>query len=1163
MRKLTCWLCLVITLLFASMLLETSAAPGDTLIVQTYTWEEQNDPATAYDNPGRRWFDFPADDGTKYQKILMHHKLKCFSDGTAGNLGFPCGEWDYLSYNYMLDHTGMLDSNLVEHPQFLANNQQFDTIEFVSELYVNTQEFPLYSGAVVSSENTMEYSSILGIEESAYPFKTSSKTARSQYLWRATELVAMGMAAGEIGSIKLDVSQIGSSLDWLKLKIQNTSADSLTGIIGDGWTSVYAWGLFFDDAGMQEFQFVQPFNWDGTSNLAIEICNENLNTGGDNPVMAGDAGFDAAVHSSAADGYVDFEWFDEVKIPAEALSDVGEQISISFWLNGDEEAQPESSTIFEGVNSANQRVLNSHLPWSNGRVYWDAGQDGGYDRIDKLAVESNYEGQWSHWAFTKNTITGSMKIYLNGELWHSGANLDNPMDDIVKFSLGSAAGWSNFYNGSVDDFQIWSVELDEATIADWMYRDLDDTHPNWSDLNLYYQFNDENGLPVADMSGQGHDGVQHGNPSLIKYHADELFKNYTITNSRPNVVFVQGDFVIEEVSGVITIQIPVTPVSLSEWIVDGNQVVIDNMTYQFPVGYSYVFDEFGVAIDSTFIDGDIEYINTTLQFFEPPYEVVDRYELGRFITPYGIQLSLDDDGWTWVYDVTDWEPFLHDSVELQCGNWQELLDLKFLFIEGEPTRDVQRVEKLWNGNWGLNNWNTSIEETTLEFEEGEVMAKVTATTTGHGFGNGANCGEFCNNIHSLKVNGEAEWQWQIMQECADNPLFPQGGTWIYDRAGWCPGAPGTLYEFEVTPWIEDGEISLDYDIQEDPYGNYVFEAYMFTYGDFNYTNDAEISEIISPSSFKLNSRMNPICNKPEVQIRNNGSETLTSLLFTYGVAGTDAETFLWTGSLEPLESLVVELEYNNPVLWEGEEDEIETFEVSIAAPNGVTDENPSNNSSASQFVRPPMYTYGEGDDDDNRLILWHSTNDAYWETSYTIYDMDGNEVYGRDDFSEAGTTYRDTIQLSGGCYLFHLEDSGDDGLSFFANNDGNGSMRLKKVGSATLETFQPNFGKDIKHYFYWNTDIVSTEELPEKKAFAVVYPNPGTGEFFLKLNGFDQNVEVNVYDTNGRLVKTARFRTSGDYLLEPLDLQHVNDGLYYIKVSDGKNIYNETVVVAK
>ena len=96
---------------------------ADTTTVQTYTFEAQNNPETAYDSPGRRWFNFPpSDNGVEYGKVLMEYSLKCFEDGTAGNLGFACGEWDYLSYTYLFDHTGLLDSAALQHPfQLLAD----------------------------------------------------------------------------------------------------------------------------------------------------------------------------------------------------------------------------------------------------------------------------------------------------------------------------------------------------------------------------------------------------------------------------------------------------------------------------------------------------------------------------------------------------------------------------------------------------------------------------------------------------------------------------------------------------------------------------------------------------------------------------------------------------------------------------------------------------------------------------------------------------------------------------------------------------------------------------------------------------------------------------------------------------------------------------------
>ena len=99
------------------ILLCSLTAFADTTTVQTYTFEAQNNPATSYDSPGRRWFEFPAsDNGVEYGKVIMEYTLKCFEDGTAGNLGYACGEWDYLSYTYLFDHTGLLDSTALQHP---------------------------------------------------------------------------------------------------------------------------------------------------------------------------------------------------------------------------------------------------------------------------------------------------------------------------------------------------------------------------------------------------------------------------------------------------------------------------------------------------------------------------------------------------------------------------------------------------------------------------------------------------------------------------------------------------------------------------------------------------------------------------------------------------------------------------------------------------------------------------------------------------------------------------------------------------------------------------------------------------------------------------------------------------------------------------------------
>ena len=113
---------------------------------------------------------------------------------------------------------------------------------------------------------------------------------------------------------------------------------------------------------------------------------------------------------------------ESIDLPTTAMSSISDEVTVSFWINGNANVLPQNTTIIEGYDANNYRTLNIHFPWSNGKMYWDCGNSGttSYDRIDKAASLSEYTDGWSHWAFTKNATTGDLKIYRNGVLWHSG-----------------------------------------------------------------------------------------------------------------------------------------------------------------------------------------------------------------------------------------------------------------------------------------------------------------------------------------------------------------------------------------------------------------------------------------------------------------------------------------------------------------------------------------------------------------------------------------------------------------------------------------------------------------------------------------------------------------------------------------------------------------------
>lgn len=1132
-------------LFFSSLLISLNifAQPGDTTVVQTFTFEAQNNPANAYDSPGRRWFQFPAsNNGLNYQKVLMYHTLKCFSDGTAGGLGYPCGEWDYLTYTNLFEHTGNLDSTLQQHAHFLLNNQNFGTASTRNSAPFDIFQIDQINSTLsnVGNANTPSVGNNTAAENA--PF-TNAGSARFQWLYSATELSNSGVQAGNIWQIGFDLTGNAGDYTNLRIRLKNTSASTLTTLDNGAMSTYYLSNTSISQNGTYFLTLNSPFLWDGASNILVEVSyDENNNQLG--VASLGESSNLNAVASIGNNKFVRFDGNDEIRIPASAFANISNEVTIAFWLRGNSTFQPENGTCFEARNANNNRVLNTHIPWSNSRVYWDAGNSGGsYDRIDKAANPADFEGVWNHWAFTKNSVTGEMKAYLNGVLWHSGTGKVFPMNNITQFSLGAACTWSNFYRGDMDEFSLFSSALTEPEIQNLFLNG-----PSGSSLLVHYNFNNDSNGIVYDQSGNNFNGYTLGNPYFLAYNGYELSQNTQVLNFRPKTYFTQGNGLsVTPTTNTVQIQVYDAPVSKIEYEIVNHAPQILNIASTYLSRWQFTYNSLGEKIDSTYATEDEILVNDTLFYYSAPFEVINRYELGRFITPYGIQLDLGD-GWTWIYDVTDFANLLRDSVELEAGNWQELLDLKFVFIEGTPARDVKRIANVWQGNWGLGGFNNVVNEKTFTLQSNESELKLRTTLTGHGFGNDANnCGEFCYNTHSLNVNGNPTFSWEIMHDCDKNPLFPQGGTWIYARAGWCPGMEGKTEEFELTPFIQNNQVSAEYNITTDPYGNYVTESQVIYYGNKNHAHDPEIEQVLAPSNWENHSRWNPICDNPKFVLRNKGSQPLTEVKISYGVVGGATEVYTWTGNLAFMESEVVELTYSDPILWNATSTAGRFF-IDLGESADGPDNNPSNNHAESNFTRPPVYSYLPGTDN-NKLIVIFRTNASFAENAYTLYDINDNVIFTR-TFTQANTTHRDTLELNAGCYRFKITDAGGDGLSFFANNDGNGYCNLDRVAGAYFKQFENDFGAEIEQYFYWNTNLVGVEEERANNTQLLLMPNPAKQKVKLLANGFDEKITYSILNLQGQVCKQDRINRTDKTSAIDIDITGLSVGIYFVQVTD-------------
>ncbi len=577
--------------------------------------------------------------------------------------------------------------------------------------------------------------------------------------------------------------------------------------------------------------------------------------------------------------------------------------------------------------------------------------------------------------------------------------------------------------------------------------------------------------------------------------------------------------------------------------------------------YNYYYDTLGAAIDSTWIS----HSNTLITNFTETYTYFNKIinvELGRIITPYANGLTS-----TWnreyYFDITDFASILEaeQTIRAKYSGWSDgfTVTLDYYFIYGTPTRTVKDVLPLWSGYFAYGKWvdgvhtiENKVDE--INFDKGDAShAKLRFTPSGHGMA-AQNCAEFCAKSYSVIFNGAEEYENLIWKDdCGSNAQYPQPGTWLYDRANWCPGELVPTFEHELGESLVEGNNTLDVDF--DSYTNstsdgagYNIAANLITYGDWNFTYNASLEDILAPTKAFDHSRFNPICGEPEVRIQNKGSEHMTSCIIEYGIPGVVTAYHTWTGNLSPLETEDVLLPTFAP--WEFAQEENNTFYAKIVSPNGNTDEDISDNEKVSEFevvknfpseFRFKLKTNASGDETD-----WNIKNVVTGATMYSGDDLDNS------------TTYEIDMALEPGCYEFQINDAGKNGLKFWANpGDGNGSVRFIKIdGPGALKSFNADFGNFINYKFTVGTELSTEETVLEN---IDIIPNPSNGVFTVNASlNTEKNTQIEVYNALGELVYTGM--SFGTELNHTIDIKKETNGIYLVKVISGDHISTHKLV---
>ena len=1091
--------------------------------------------------------EFPIGDHNQYKKIIMHYSMRCkdglVSPGIAGQTNIGCGEWDYSCNTNIVDST-QVDSLKRVGPDHVISGFEGTLYEFTTQ--------PIYT-TVRQTIRDVEYNtsnliSIIDVGEGTqgdlYDIGLDGDVKTHLFLVNGADIQSQGVTAGEIGRMRWDVFGNSSQFDNLRISMRSTSADavSATELFSGDWTEVYQNNI--EIKGGVFLNFYQNFIWDGSSNILIQM---NYESSSDSPVrFYGDLDSDKEVLTvnGSNDKYVTCGPSGNF-ISEEGIPDVSDEITVSFWSFGDHKL-PVNTTIFEGVDDANRRQANVHLPWSNGQVYWDCGGNGGnYDRINMVVNPDDFKNKWTHWAFTKNVSTGIMNIYLNGELLVTGSEKSNPID-IKRFSLGSSSGSSpTYWQGSLDDFQVWNKEFSQEEIKSRMRSRVDASHSDYSNLMMYFDFDGDVSNGLVDKSSYNNNMTANGQLIQRDWMSHQLVKNISIGNKMPNFFLLKGNYQYDVVETQVDNLIENLPSRVDRYILEGTDRVLDETFYYYTAGEQPIFDEDYNQIGTEVIAGeDFIFIQDMNYFSKSPLV----YELMSFVTPYGINLDLGIEGKTWSFDVTEFGPILKGNKRIfmnRGGQWQEDMDIRFEFVEGTPVRDVVNITQLWpvtsSGYQDILN-NNRFEPREVNINNDTKSTEMKGVITGHG-----QEGEFIPRTHTMSMNG-VPLSYQVWTECSDNPVYPQGGTWVYDRAGWCPGAPSDVQRFDVTDFISSmGSNTVDYSINTAAGDSrYIVNMQLVEYGDPNYSNDVELLEIRNPSSEIIHERYNPACQAPVIKIRNNGTQPLTQLEINYGfdndgeVLLTDGQTYLWNGNLGFLEEEEIELPFfPGLTLPEGAK-----FRVKF---NG-DDEDTDNNTLVSDIRAVDHY--------DNDVIIQFKTNFVSSETSYTVYDQNGTVVLQKLSSSLAGNTvYTDTLRNLNGCYQLVINDTGGDGLSWWANNDGDGYIAVRADG-AGWTTLPADFGS-VYRYDFTTGIIVSTDDVTADEVMTI-FPNPVSAGLYIELDNRLSNGSILITNEMGQQLHTENIKGRTDFYIE--EINRFTSGVYHLTVITESSTFTQRFV---
>lgn len=290
---------------------------------------------------------------------------------------------------------------------------------------------------------------------------------------------------------------------------------------------------------------------------------------------------------------------------------------------------------------------------------------------------------------------------------------------------------------------------------------------------------------------------------------------------------------------------------------------------------------------------------------------------------------------------------------------------------------------------------------------------------------------------------------------------------------------------------------------------------------------------------------------PKFYFTNNGSDTVTTVTFTYAVNGSSPVSYTWNGVCLPFTQKLITM--NNVTFTPLPTSN--TLVIGVASVNGNTDQNTTNDVvtkviSTATLVAPTVNMQMDFNQDQyGSEIQWKVKE----ESTGTIVASDGPWS----DLSAAGTllhTKTFTLQPNT-CYVLEITDDYGDGACC---SYGNGSYDLKSGGN-TIFSGSANYGKGLTKWF--KTDVNAGVMSNLNTNFVNIFPNPANDKVSIEFNFSKQeNIQINVMNALGQEVYSSE-KTNVLSEVITIPTSQFSNGIYNISIKTSSEVINKKITV--